>query len=258
VERVEHAGGYKQDRRWQFVPFAGFGAAMSSVKETKNYEVALAAGLINKVRISDALDANLEFRGMLVNQGFDGVVGGKPIEGMGSVTVGLSYKFNKRGFDKPQTVAPADYTPYNDRIKALEGELVAANEKAARVARELEAARGATAGKSVEIVLPQTAVFFNIGSAELSEKELVNIGYLAAAINKMPAGRKLKLIGNADSATGSDKRNMELSEQRARAVHKALVAAGVDPARLEVVANGSSKEPFEKGKPALNRVLIAE
>ena len=46
--------------------------------------------------------------------------GGRTGEGMLSVTAGLAYKFNRRGFVRASNVQPVDVTPYLDRIRNLE------------------------------------------------------------------------------------------------------------------------------------------
>ena len=254
-------GGYRPERRWEFIPFAGFGGAIASANGKKDRELAASAGLINKFRLGHAVDLNLELRGMLVNQRFDGTVGGRKGEGMASATLGLTYKFGKRGFDVPEVITPADYSAYTDRIRVLENDLSAAKAKADQAARDLAAARNhapATAPAKTEFIIPQMAVFFRIGRSALSEQEKINIGYIAEALKKLPADRKFKLVGNADSTTGSSKRNQVLSEQRAKVVYDALVAAGVKASQLEIVAHGDRQEPFPHNKPALNRVLIIE
>lgn len=255
-------GGYKAHRRLEFIPFAGFGGAFASANGRKDRELALAAGLINKFRVSNALDLNLELRGMLVNQRFDGTSGGRRGEGMATATLGLTYKFRHRGFEVPEVVAAADYTPYNDRIRSLESDLSAARARIDQYARDLNAARNATPPAApaarTEFIIPQMAVFFRIGRATLTEQEKINIGYIAEVLKKMPADRKFRLVGNADSATGSARRNQLLSEQRAKAVYDALVAAGVNPSQLQIIAHGDTQEPFPHNQPTLNRVLIIE
>jgi outer membrane protein OmpA-like peptidoglycan-associated protein len=258
-------GGYKEYRRWEFIPFAGFGPAIAStVKDNINgkakvREFAFTAGLINKVRLTEGLDFNLEFRGMLVKQTFDGTVGGKRGEGMGTVTAGLSYKFGKRFFDKPVVVAEADYSLYNDRIRLLEGDLASSQARADQLARDLAAARNARpAAAATEYIFPDMAIFFEIGKATLSRKEQVNVAFIAEAIKKMPAGRKVVLDGNADSVTGTASGNMTLSERRIKTVYDALIAAGAKPEQFEFIAHGDTQEPFGRENPALNRVLIIE
>ena len=258
-------GGYKEYRRWEFIPFAGFGPAIAATtkkavnRKTKIREFAFTAGLLNKVRLTPALDLTLEARGMLVKQTFDGVTGGRRGEGMASVTAGLSYKIGRRDFDKPIVVPEADYTSYNDRIRLLEGDLASSKSRADQLAKDLAAARNAQpqAGKT-EFLFPDVAIFFPIGSAVLSKKEQVNVNFIAEAIKKMPAGRKVVLDGNADSVTGTPKGNMTLSERRIKVVYDALIAAGVKTNQIEFVAHGDTAEPFGRNNPELNRVLIIE
>jgi outer membrane protein OmpA-like peptidoglycan-associated protein len=258
-------GGYKDYRRWEVIPFAGFGPAVSStVKNNANgkakiHEMAFTAGLINKFRITNALDVNVEFRGMLVKQIFDGTTGGKRGEGMGTITAGLTYKFNRRGFDKPVVVAEADYSMYNDRIRLLEGDLASSKARADQLAKDLAAARNTKpAAGPADFLFPDVAIFFELGKSTLSKKEQVNVNFIAEAIKKMPAGRKVVLDGNADSVTGTPKGNMTLSERRIRTVYEALIAAGARPEQFEFIAHGDTQEPFGRENPALNRVLIIE
>ncbi len=255
-------GGYKETRIYEAIPYAGFGAAIATntqgQKATRR-ELAFAAGLINKFRVTRYLDVNLELRGMLVNQRFDNVVGGKAAEGMLSVTAGLTYRFNKRGFDKPRATAPADYTPYNDRIRLLENDLAASKRHSDQLAKDLAAARNVKHPEpKTEYLVPDMAIFFPIGKSTISPKELVNLNFIAEAIKKLPAGTKVYLDGNADSKTGNAALNMRLSEARGKAVYDALVKAGVNPAMLQIVPRGDTKEPFDRSKPELNRVLIIE
>ena len=112
--------GYKETRTWNFVPFAGVGWARSYGNDTHDNEIGFDVGLLNVVRLCSSLDLTLEARCLLVNQRFDGVTGGRLGEGMLSVTAGLAYKFNRRGFVRASNVQPVDITPYLDRIRNLE------------------------------------------------------------------------------------------------------------------------------------------
>jgi outer membrane protein OmpA-like peptidoglycan-associated protein len=204
------------------------------------------------------MDLNLEFRGMLVKQTFDGTTGGRRGEGMGTITAGLSFKLGKKGFDVPVVVPEADYSSYNDRIRLLEGEAASNKARADQLARDLAAARGAVPEARTEYLFPDVAVFFPIGKATISKKEMVNINFIAEAIKKMPAGHKVILDGNADSVTGTARGNMTLSERRVKAVYDALIAAGVNPNQFEFIAHGDTIEPFGRQNPSLNRVTIIE
>jgi outer membrane protein OmpA-like peptidoglycan-associated protein len=253
-------GGYKETRFWEFIPFAGFGPAFATTvkgeKETIR-EFGFTAGLINKLHISKRVDLNLEARGMLVKQLFDGVSLGRKGEGMASVTAGLSIKLGKTNFDKYVPVEIIDVTPLNSRIDALVSDLAAANSRADQLAADLASARGKVTVEK-EYLFPDVAIFFEIGKATLSKKEKVNVDFIADAIKKMPAGKKVTLDGNADSVTGTPKGNMTLSEKRIKTVYDELIGRGVKPEQIAFRANGDTEEPFGHDNPTLNRVLVIE
>ncbi len=95
-------GGYRTDRTWSFVPYLGLGWAKSWKKDVnpEYNEVGATLGLINKVRLSDAVDFNIELKALLVNDRFDGYEVGQGIEELATATVGFSYNFMKRDFTK--------------------------------------------------------------------------------------------------------------------------------------------------------------
>ncbi len=247
-------GGYNAKRVWSFIPYVGLGWGRSSGNGTHANEIAATVGLLNNLRICDALDLTLEARHLFVNDRFDGVVRGSAYEGMWSVTAGLSFKFNRRGFKRaPQVVVP-DYTPYTNKIQALENDLEAKENKIKALSDQLAAAQKQKPETVTQSEVAPMAIFFEIGKANLTDKEMINLGYIAEAIKKSP-DKTFKVVGSADKATGSAKRNQQLSEMRAQAVYDALVNKfGVNPKQLKIVANGSEKEPFSK--PVLNRVTI--
>lgn len=257
-------GGYRPDRTWDLVPFAGLGWARSSnVKDWNpakkaNNELGLTVGLLNQIRLSDALDLNVEIRHMIVNESFDYVSRGSRWEGMSTASIGLSYNFPRRDFEKYVKVEPADYTPYNNRIAALEKQLADKDANAKRIADELAAEKSRKAQvvkPEPEYIVSPLAVFFQLNKAELSDKEIINLGYAADIIKK--SGKKFKIQGSADKATGNARINQTLSEKRANKVYDVLVNKfGVNPSQLEVIAKGDKDEPF--GKPVLNRVVIVE
>lgn len=248
--------GYREDRTWNFIPFVGTGWARSYGNDAYNNEFAVSVGLLNNIRLCDLLDLTLEARHMFVNQSFDGVIRGAKGEGMTSVTVGLTFKLNRRNFKRaPKEVVP-DYTPYLNRISDLENSLAEKDDQIKDLNDQLAAARKKQPETVTRFESAPMAIFFQIGHADLTDKEMINLGYMADVIKKSP-GKTFKVIGSADKSTGSAKRNQQLSEMRAQAVYDALVEKyGVDKKQLRVVANGSENEPFDK--PVLNRVTIVE
>lgn len=251
-------GGYRADRLLEFIPFVGVGYASSWKKDISPVrEVGFTSGLINKVRLTPAIDLNLELKVLLVNDRFDGFENGEGIEELTTATIGFAYNFPKRTFDRPEKPIIPDYTPYNSKISDLEKQIAAADARAKRLADDLNAEKNKKPQTiiKVEYLTFPMAVFFPINVSILTDKDLINIGGFAEMIKK--SGNKFKILGSADKETGNKKINMRLSQERATHVYEALVNKfGVNPGQLEIIAKGDENEPF--GKPILNRVAILD
>ena len=98
--------------------------------------------------------------------------------------------------------------------------------------------------------LEPAVLFFEIGQAKLSEKELKHLDFLAKnLVVKEDNLTKLNVtvMGSADSNTGSKKRNQTLSQARAKYISGLLTEKyGVAPDRLvvksEVVKGGQNPQ----------------
>ena len=250
--------GYKETRTWNFVPFLGAGWARSYGNDAHNNEFAVSIGLLNNIRLCSLLDLTLEARHMFVNQRFDGVARGSKGEGMTSVTMGLTFKLNRRGFKRTQ--APVDVTPYLSRIEALEGDNSNLAGKNKTLADENEILRSrkpetvTVAGKSTVSPTP-VALFFQIGKATLDKKELTNLDFYVKNALNADKNKTFTLYGGADSATGTKAFNQKLSEKRMKYVYDLLVNKyGVSKDRLKTVAEGDTNNRFPE--PELNRTVI--
>lgn len=262
--------GYKETRRWNFIPFVGFGYARSSGNGSHNNELGVSIGLYNTVRLCDLLDLTLEARQLFVNERFDGVACGSRGEGMTSLTVGVSFKLNRRGFNRSKPIVP-DYTPYVEQIRVLERTAStltednnALKESNAALTQENEELRN----RLPEIVektktlhsssVTPVALFFKLGKATLDKKELANLDfYVNNAIKVSDQSKVFTLTGMADSATGSAAVNKRLSEQRMQYVYDLLVKKyGIAPERLVKKAEGDTNNRFDD--PELNRAVIIE
>lgn len=249
-------GGYKETRTWNFVPYVGFGWARSAANHMYNNELAFTYGLLNNIRLGGLVDLTLEAKQMVVNQRFDGVVRGAKYEAMTTVTAGLTFKLNRNNFGRPVVAVPADYTPYNNKIASLEDELAKSKAAAKDLADQLAAEKNKKpAAGAAALEGPIMGSYFNIGSATVTPAEVINLGYVAKYMKANP-DKKFTIVGYADSATGSAKRNQVLSQDRAQAVYNVLVnRLGVDKSQLTVVAKGGVNMEKEN---SLNRVAIVE
>lgn len=260
--------GYREKRVYNLIPYIGMGLASSSGNGTHNNEFAVSLGLLNNFRLTDRLDLSLELRQMLVKDPFDGTLSENDIEGMSSITLGISYKLGKTGFKRVQKAIPADYSSYNDRINELRAQNKTLDTQAAQLAQQLEMSKKQLAdeiakGKTAVPVTAQgagapVALFFNLGKATLDAKELVNLDfYVENAIKKAGKDSKFVLVGSADSATGSREVNLRLTEKRLDYVYNLLVNKyGLPVERFTKKVEGDANNRFSD--PALNRSVIVQ
>ena len=250
--------GYKETRTWNFVPFFGAGWARSYGNGAYNNEFAMSIGLLNNIRLCNLLDLTLEARHMFVNQRFDGGSRGSKGAGMTSVTMGLTFKLNRRNFKR--AAAPVDVTPYLRRIKALVSDNTTLAGKNKTLADENTALRNrkpetvTVAGESKVSATP-VALFFQIGKATLDKKELTNLDFYVKNALQADRNKTFTLYGGADKATGTAAFNQKLSEKRMQYVYDLLVNKyGISKNRLKTVAEGDRNNRFPE--PELNRTVI--
>lgn len=250
-------GGYRTDRFYEAVPFAGFGM-IHGCSSADNTAFMFTAGILNKMRLCDAIDLNIELKGKLVPQDFDGEVGGSRGEGILSLTAGITYKFNQRKFRKeqktkivPTGISQEDYI----NVKNL---LQAEQQKASQLQRELEQSKKELEASQKDAqkdpLATKLTVFFEINKAVLDDKGKLNIRNYAEVIKNAP-DKKFLVTGYADKATGTAKFNQKLSEKRAQRVADVLVKEfGVKKEQL--IVSGKGGVDTEKAK--LCRSVVIE
>ena len=150
--------------------------------------------------------------------------------------------------------------PLLEQIAALEGMLAKAEQKRLQLMQQIENQQMELNNEMSEEepvpVMPDLAIFFEIGKADLNEKAMINIGYLADMLKQFPEKRYV-LFASADKETGTPEFNMELSKKRGDAVYKVMVERfGVSPDQLRIEAVGSTQQK-SNGAP-LNRVVVIE
>ncbi|WP_455593093.1 OmpA family protein [Bacteroides sp.] len=250
-------GGYNQHRVYEIIPYLGAGFTHNYSKPRVN-AFAVNAGIINRFRISNAVDINIEIAGMAAEDKFDGELGGKHgFDGVVSLTAGLTYRFPARGFARPMPQLISEIELANMRRQM--NEMAAANMSLQQALADAQQPVEVEETEAVVVedanIAPRT-VFFTIGSSELTPREEMNLSYLAAKMKEFP-NTQYTVYGYADSATGTPAFNQTLSQKRAQNVVDLLVKKyGIDASRLKVDAAGGV-DKF--GKPIyLNRVVLVE
>ena len=243
--------GYNEKRIYNCSPYVGIGAA-SATSKPKNADVTGHVGIFTSFRISSAIDINLDLRGMFVNDDFDGEEGGRGGEGMFTATVGLTYKFKKRGWDKPRTIVRYD----NEAINAMRERLNEVSAENERLRKALEEGKNKEAEVIVKNIASSNLVTFKIGKSKLSNEARANLGMLAEVIKQGDKNAVYTITGYADAGTGSKKINKRLSKERAEAVYDCLVNEfGVDKSQLKVDYKGGVENMFYDD-PRLSRAVI--
>lgn len=263
--------GYKEQRFWDIIPFAGAGVLATSQGNGTNLEYGAEGGFINNFRLGNRVDLNLEL-GTIVGRGAAYNVGAGRLILFPYATLGLGFNLGKTNWTRKATTIAA-YTAAVAAAEAaanaakanVDAALAAKNaaeanaknlaDENAKLRKELEDAIGQAADYDVLFDEPIYA-FFKIGSAKLSNAEKKHIEY--AVKNIISRGNKVKLniYGDADRGTGSKKLNENLSQKRADAVYKLLTGElGLDPSRFEVV-KGKFDGVDELTPAELNRCVV--
>ena len=247
--------GYKETRVWNCSPYLGLGW-MVTWETPRTREVSFNFGIFNAIRLSEKFDFNIDIRSTMVKDAFDGETDGRKEEGLLTATLGFSYKFKKRGWDRSKTIIRNNLAEAN----ALKKQLAALRDENAKLQSDLKNAEAQI--KEVKVVekeqtIAPVYVVFEIGKADLSKEARVTLGLLAKAIKEAPEGTTYTISGYADEGTGSKRINEKLSADRAQAVYNCLVEEyGVEESQLKMAPKGGVENMFYDD-PKLSRAVIA-
>ncbi len=265
--------GYKKDRVYQAVPYLTAGLYWP---QNRHKEFGIGAGLLNKIRLTDKLDLDVDLTGIFLKQAaiqaeYSGA-SGKALAL--AATVGVSYKLGKYDWETkaealaPATVAAAEAAAAlaaaqadNEKVAA---EKAAAQEAAEKAAAENEALKNelaTTAAQNADIVnnLMNTpaVVFFEIGQATLSVKEAEHFDRIVKTMLSQGKDIKFTVTGYTDHNTGSVRRNKQLQKQRTNYIVKLITGKyNLNKNQFEVVVNNSKDNLYKNIE--LSRAVVIE
>ena len=257
--------GYNEERIWNFIPYvgAGWGARKTFDHESGNDltgSITAHAGLMNTFRISKHWAINFELGTTFLRNGFGGAAGRSGHDMLFTALAGVTYKFNKVGWDEAADVDAimamntAALAELNTQLQAKETENAGLKNQLAAAKNNLVKAQEALKAEQAKVLNVSQSVFFAFNSSKIdSKKEIINLQALADAVKNSNA--RLNVVGYADSATGSAAYNQKLSEARANAVIDKLVELGVPKAKI--VAEGKGGVDTEKPARLNRRVIIS-
>lgn len=239
--------GYNEKRVYNCSPY--FGLGWTRVWESpQSMEVSANVGILNSFRLNDALDLNLDIRGAYVSDRFDGELGGRWGEGIWSATIGLTYKFKPRGWDRSKTIIrthdrTSELKAMQDKINDMQAQLAKRKTDSITVIRTMAAA---------------SFVVFKIDTWDLTNEARVQLSLFAENIKKADPNVVYIITGYADKGTGSVERNIILSKNRARVVYECLVNEfGVPKKQLRIDHKGGVDDMFYND-PRMSRAVITK
>ncbi|WP_295915862.1 OmpA family protein, partial [uncultured Alistipes sp.] len=143
-------GGYREDRAYYAVPFAGFGYMASNFTDSSHEDnltgthqsFAFTLGWLNKFRLSPSFDFNIELKGLIAPSRVSPVaMDGSYMFGF-SATAGFTYRFNKRGWQRGVAgYTAADIQAFQDAVAASMATAAAMEVENAQLAQQLAASQ---------------------------------------------------------------------------------------------------------------------
>lgn len=275
-------GGYREDRAWYAVPFAGFGYLASNFTDKSqqkslsgtNQEFAFTAGLLNKFRLSPAFDFNIELKGLMAKSEIcPASVSGAYLFGF-TATAGITYRFNQRNWQRgvPGYTAE-DIRAFQDAVAAGNAALEASKAENARLNEELAAAQAAA--KEAEMAAaeaeakaaaeakkvntsssPTSIIFYDYSMSKLTAKDKTRLELTADLIKNGPKDRVYTIQGHADQQTGTPAGNKRVAENRAKNVYDYLIKCGVNPKQLTYEGLGNEPDVYKNVQQANRSVII--
>lgn len=219
------------------------------------WNISMNAGLQLNFRLHDRWDLFLDANATMFPSDFDrdarNTVMGSDV--VATVNLGLTYRFNFRHFIAADFNDPTIVEGLNRRINDLRHENEQLRNRPVPVCPPCPEEETVVVVEQKLTYLP-TPVFFTIGSAVVSEKQMFAIEEAAKYLKENP-NHKLELTGYADAQTGTATFNQALSEKRVNAVAKILEERyGISKNRLITRAKGDKVQPFEENN--WNRVVV--
>ena len=252
--------GYKETRFWDIIPYAGFGYLGINNGQTDN-KIGVSAGVYNELRLGKVVNLfiDLSVIGTENPVGLRTVADNAPVVTdetnvfvrplyMPTATVGVTINLSKKkNFDRFSSVGVRK--DVYDALKAQYDALVARGPQVKEVVKEVPVTKEVQVEKEVQVLVGNTVITFPIGSSTLSTVEREKVEMFAKAFDGQDV--VVKVVGSADSKTGTAKRNNQLAQKRADVVKGVLVKNGIPADRIVVESTLDATENVETSRSAI-------
>jgi outer membrane protein OmpA-like peptidoglycan-associated protein len=245
--------GYNPERFYSCIPYASLGYIVTR-KAPRANNISGSLGLLNAFRVSDAVDVNIDLRAMAFSDEFNGYDVGHKNDGIFSVSIGLTLRLGKQGWDNQIGDPNLKYSESD--LNALNGRLNSLRNENSNLKNQLANGGTDTLVKKKTIVAP-VMIIFDLNKSVLRKDMRINLKFFAEQVKAHSNGVTYKITGYADKETGTPERNQELSRQRADAVYNCLVNEfGFPASQLKVDYKGGVGNMYYND-PRLSRATIA-
>ncbi|MDD6553464.1 MAG: OmpA family protein [Prevotellaceae bacterium] len=231
-----HRSYFPTTQKWDFSPYVGGGVWYNHI--TKRSPFAVSYGFLTSYRITERFHALLDIGGSTTTQTWDNLgKHGHTGDNIFHATIGISYTIGGKGWKaKKQNTSKMITTGEDEDTEPIpfpNNNYSGLNSLRNRLSGQ---PTETTEEKSYNINAP-VLFFFKKNTCKLIDpQQLHNIAEIAAAAKEY--GLKLKIVGAADSKTGSKRHNRNLSVRRCKYIAKLLMKAGVPKDRMSGVSEG--------------------
>lgn len=262
-------GGVNSNRVFSIVPFVGLGgtytwdfndrapAIRTSYGDKPNqWTLPVSAGLQLRFRLCQYADFFIEGRAQFYGDNFNNYAYGEPVDVNITAIGGFAINIGGRNYKAYNPCGDLGYiASLNNQVNDLRASLAVCSAALADAEAQLPCPEVKPAVKPAptkDAILLST-VRFTRNSAEITDEEMVNVYNVAEWLKENPK-QNIVIKGYADEQTGTSDYNMELSRQRAKNVHDALVGYGINANRLSIQAEGSNSQLYDTND--WNRIVI--
>ena len=233
---------FEKPAKWNISPYVGAGLVRHN--RLKKTSFALSYGIWGVCSLSERISVSVSLAGTTARRDFDGYgekgrFGDNLLSGSIGLDIGIGYlgwkvkkhKLVSANEDVLQNPTITDLTTYPRNnysgLKSLQERLANVN---------TESVSGNIDENIAQFDAP-ILFFFKRNTTELVDKQqLVNIQEIAAAVKEY--NLEVRIVGSADSKTGTPKHNRKLSIKRCRYIAKLLINAGVPKSKMTGATKG--------------------
>lgn len=230
VSSFFHRDCFAEGARWNVSPYAGLGLFRNN--DLDRNKLAVTYGVSLSYKVCPRVHVKGELSGLVTSRTFDGFgARGKVGDGLYTASIGIAFGIGREGWNRKhgrvvEKYVYADDTSYASRARS--NDYSGLNSLRDRLSK---------ADSAAAYFQAPVLFFFKINSTTFVDKQQThNIDEIAHVVKTY--GLKLRIIGAADSKTGSTGYNRKLSIARAKYIAKCFLRRGVSKSQMSGASLG--------------------